>query len=85
MSVVDIDQCIFGFTRLAINGLTPAGNQPMKSPGGDWRVICNGEIFNYRELAARFGIPAEYLGSDCFVIPSALGRRVCFCGISHSL
>ena len=77
MSVVDIDQCIFGFTRLAINGLTSAGNQPMKSPGGDWRVICNGEIFNYRELAAKFGIPAEYLGSDCYVIPWLLERLSC--------
>lgn len=77
MSVVDIDQCIFGFTRLAINGLTAAGNQPMKSPGGDWRVICNGEIFNYRELAAKFGIPAEYLGSDCYVIPFLLERFSC--------
>jgi len=77
MSVVDIDQCIFGFTRLAINGLTPAGNQPMKSPSGEWRVICNGEIFNYRELATRFGIPAEYLGSDCYVIPFLLERLSC--------
>ena len=74
MTVVDIDACIFGFTRLAINGLTPAGNQPMKSPCGEWRVVCNGEIYNYRELAARFDIPAEYLGSDCFVIPWLLAR-----------
>ena len=77
MTIVDIDQCIFGFTRLAINGLTPAGNQPMKSPTGEWRVICNGEIFNYRELAERFRIPAEYLGSDCYVIPYLLERFSC--------
>jgi asparagine synthase (glutamine-hydrolysing) len=74
MTVVDIDSCIFGFTRLAINGLTANGNQPMKSPCGEWRVVCNGEIFNYRELAKRFDIPAEYLGSDCYVIPWLLAK-----------
>ena len=65
----ELKNCFLGFTRLAINGLTPAGNQPMKSPSGKWIVVCNGEIFNYKKLASTFNIPLEYLGSDCFVIP----------------
>jgi len=69
METKELKNCFFGFTRLAINGLTPAGNQPMTSPSGKWIVVCNGEIFNYKELASTFNIPLEYLGSDCFVIP----------------
>jgi len=69
METKELKNCFLGFTRLAINGLTPAGNQPMISPSGKWIVVCNGEIFNYKKIAASFNIPLEYLGSDCFVIP----------------
>jgi asparagine synthase (glutamine-hydrolysing) len=74
MSVVDLTNATLGFTRLAINGLTPAGHQPMVSPSGRWTVVCNGEIYNYKELARRFDIPDSYLGSDCFVIPFLLEK-----------
>ena len=69
METKELKNCFLGFTRLAINGLTPAGNQPMTSPSGKWIVVCNGEIFNYKEIASKFLIPSSYLGSDCFVIP----------------
>jgi len=69
METKELKNCFLGFTRLAINGLTPAGNQPMTSPSGKWIVVCNGEIFNYKELSLLFNIPLDYLGSDCFVIP----------------
>ena len=69
METKELKNCFLGFTRLAINGLTPAGNQPMTSPSGKWVVVCNGEIFNYKEIASKFQIPSSYLGSDCFVIP----------------
>jgi len=55
-----------GFTRLAINGLTPAGNQPF-SNGDSW-VICNGEIYNFKELATRWNIPLAEGTSDCAVL-----------------
>jgi len=73
-AILDLSGATLGFTRLAINGLTPAGNQPMNSPSGEWVVVCNGEIYNYKELATRFSIPSTYLGSDCFVIPWLLEK-----------
>jgi len=53
-----------GFTRLAINGLSAAGMQPM-SRGVHW--VCNGEIYNWRALAAEYGIDCTS-GSDCEII-----------------
>jgi asparagine synthase (glutamine-hydrolysing) len=39
-----------GFRRLAILDLSPAGHQPMSSPGGRWVCIFNGEIYNHLEI-----------------------------------
>jgi asparagine synthase (glutamine-hydrolysing) len=54
-----------GFTRLAINGLDPAGMQPMQQENLSW--ICNGEIYNWRALATEYGIECKS-GSDCEII-----------------
>lgn len=51
----------FGFTRLAINGLTDAGMQPYTKGAITW--ICNGEIYNSKDLEKSLGLEAT--GSDC--------------------
>jgi asparagine synthase (glutamine-hydrolysing) len=57
----------WGFHRLAINGQTPESNQPFFIK--NCRLICNGEIYNYRSLIAEFGLENEYIsGSDCEII-----------------
>jgi asparagine synthase (glutamine-hydrolysing) len=56
----------FGFTRLAINGLTPLGNQPFHTSTSV--SICNGEIYNYRDLADTIGIEIPEGASDCIVL-----------------
>lgn len=55
----------FGFHRLAINGLNQESNQPLRL--GDISLICNGEIYNYKELYALMGVEPE-TDSDCEVI-----------------
>jgi len=61
---------ILGFTRLAINGLNPAGMQPFHwtAPDGTrYSWICNGEIYNWRALADEYGIVTTS-GSDCEIL-----------------
>jgi asparagine synthase (glutamine-hydrolysing) len=51
----------FGFTRLAINGLSDAGMQPYTKGAITW--ICNGEIYNSKSIESSLGIKGA--GSDC--------------------
>ena len=59
------DRIITGFKRLAINGLDTLSGQPMEFEG--CRLICNGEIYNFRELYQAMGVTPN-TDSDCEVI-----------------
>ena len=59
--------CIFGFHRLAINGLGSDGNQPFTV--GQCKLICNGEIYNFKELIKEYSLEKVCTSnSDCEVI-----------------
>lgn len=60
-----------GFTRLALNGLSDAGNQPMFDSEVRW--VCNGEIYNWKHLAEKIGF-LNRTGSDCAVLGSLLTK-----------
>ena len=65
-AAMSIGESTIGFTRLAINGLTESGMQPMTySPNVAW--ACNGEIYNWKELQDRLQL--EYSSqSDCSIL-----------------
>jgi asparagine synthase (glutamine-hydrolysing) len=57
---------ILGFHRLAINGLNTESNQPFTI--NNIVLICNGEIYNYKQLYSMMDITNPKTGSDCEVI-----------------
>jgi asparagine synthase (glutamine-hydrolysing) len=67
-----------GFHRLAINGLNPESDQPLYY--GGCSLICNGEIYNYKELYKIMGITPNS-DSDCEVIIHLYLKY----GIKHTL
>jgi asparagine synthase (glutamine-hydrolysing) len=63
-----------GHARLAILDLSPAGAQPMTSRDGRWTIVCNGEIFNYRELRGELDAGPWRSSSDTEVLLEACAR-----------
>lgn len=55
----------FGFHRLAINGLDNISNQPLTID--NITLICNGEIYNYKQLFKELNIQ-PHTNSDCEII-----------------
>ena len=62
---VHLPHTYFGFHRLAINGLNDTSNQPIYYNG--ITLICNGEIYNYKELIDELDIEMT-TQSDCEII-----------------
>jgi asparagine synthase (glutamine-hydrolysing) len=59
------DKVLFGFHRLAINGLDTISNQPMTID--NITLICNGEIYNFKQLYKMLKV-TPLTNSDCEVI-----------------
>jgi asparagine synthase (glutamine-hydrolysing) len=76
------EQYQLGFTRLALNGLSDAGNQPMFDSEVTW--VCNGEIYNWKELANKIGFQNN-TGSDCAILGSLLTQTKTFKHFFQSL
>jgi len=72
MKIQNFGSATLGFTRLAINGLTENGHQPLVKD--DIAVVCNGEIYNYKDLAKRWSIDLPEGSSDCEVLPALLSK-----------
>src|SRR5216117_4207677 len=67
-----------GARRLAIMDLT-TGDQPFQSPDGSIWMVCNGEIYNARELrheGARAGYPFRSTGDIETIVPLSAPERV---------
>lgn len=71
----DTTQCIYRkdhcliFHRLAVNGLSPESNQPLVHPDDNGlELLCNGEIYNYKELIEKYNITNYKSSSDCEII-----------------
>ena len=60
-----VDNVTMGFTRLAINGISYRGMQPFSYK--NMIGMCNGEIYNYKDLAKEHLIDLMS-GSDCEVL-----------------
>jgi asparagine synthase (glutamine-hydrolysing) len=62
-----LENGVWVFTRLAINGLNSEGNQPFRSACGTMIWMCNGEIYNAVGLSKALQTKSKS-GSDCEVI-----------------
>lgn len=67
-TIKQINDIIFGFHRLAIIDTSPLSNQPFILDN-KYVLICNGEIYNYKELQKKYETEND-IKSDCFVIPN---------------
>lgn len=59
--------------RLSIIDLSDASNQPMRSACGRFQMVFNGEIYNFKEVAADLDIPLKTTG-DSEVILEAFAK-----------
>jgi len=66
----------FGFRRLSILDLSPAGHQPMVNPATGDVLVFNGEIYNFKELRARLQAKGRMFRStgDSEVVLQALAE-----------
>jgi asparagine synthase (glutamine-hydrolysing) len=68
------DTCGLGHRRLSILDLSESANQPMQSADGSCTIVFNGEVYNYREMAAALRAPLRTT-SDTEVILELFARQ----------
>ncbi len=77
--VVEHDRYVLGHVRLSIIGLGSEGHQPVVDDAGAV-LVFNGEIYNYKELATRYGVAGgSNATSDTqvlFALLRAYGKRI---------
>lgn len=57
----------FGFHRLSIMDVSYKGNQPLYHPSKPYVIICNGEIYNYKQLKDENNFET-FSDSDCEIL-----------------
>ncbi len=67
--IVGHERARLGARRLAIMDLT-TGDQPFQSPDGAVWMVCNGEIYNARELRQGSGRARSHGSTACSASPS---------------
>lgn len=82
LKYLEINNCFFGFTRLAIQDFSDKANQPMVDSLGNI-LIFNGEIYNFKELKVILENNGKifYTSSDSEVLLTSLN----FWGIEETL
>ncbi len=68
------DCCALGHRRLSILDLSEVANQPMHSQDGRYVIVFNGEVYNFREIAASLNLSLRTT-SDTEVILEAFARE----------
>lgn len=70
------DGFVAGHRRLGIIDLSDAANQPFEDAGARWRIVYNGELYNYAALGARLMAEGHIprTGADTEVLIEAMAR-----------
>ncbi|MGQ0739704.1 MAG: asparagine synthase (glutamine-hydrolyzing) [Bacteroidota bacterium] len=68
------DQMGLGHLRLSIIDLSEAANQPFYSHDGRYVMIYNGEVYNFKEIAVKYGIEPR-TSSDSEIILEAFAKK----------